>query len=64
MDEPDVGLVERLLRLEKLTHEIFDPEEIAGDLVERTELNQTLDDLIESSDNAPAPATFDPSWAE
>lgn len=64
MDELDPGLVTRLLRLEGLNHAILDTGQIADDLAERTELNRTLDDLIGSSETAPAPATFDPEWSE
>lgn len=64
MDEEFVRSVADQLRHAGLTHDVFDPAEIARDLADRTALNETLDELIGSSDMAPAPASFDPGWPE
>jgi hypothetical protein len=63
VDEAYVNVVAEQLRHSGLTHEVFDPDEVAQDLLERTEMNQTLDELIDSSGRAPAPTSFDPGWS-
>lgn len=64
MDETFVSLVADQLRRAGLTHDVLDPREIALDLADRTALNESLEDLIVSSDTAPAPASFHPEWPE
>lgn len=64
MSEAYVSFVAEHLRQAGLTHPVLDTEEIAADLAERTELNESLDELIDSSEIAPVPTSFDPGWYE
>jgi hypothetical protein len=64
VDETYISFVAEQLRQAGLTHDVLDPGEIARDLAERTTLNESLDELIGSSDDAPAPASFHPGWSE
>jgi hypothetical protein len=64
LDETYIRFVAEQLRQAGLTHDVFEPGEIARDLAERTTFNESLDELIGSSDVAPAPASFQPEWSE
>jgi len=65
VDRPEfVSLVRKQLELAGLTGRVFDPEEVADDLLERIELNGTLDEIIVPSDLVPAPTFFQPGWPQ
>lgn len=64
MDRPEfVSFVRKQLELAGLSAHVFDPEEVADDLLERIELDGTLDEIVASSDMVPAPTCFDPGWS-
>lgn len=64
MDDPWVRLVAEQLRIVGLVHEAFDADEIAGDLADRTALNDSLDELIAEAGPEPDPIAFDLRWGE
>ena len=62
MSELAVELVAAQLHQLGLVDEAFDAAEIAADLAERTALNDTLKELIDSAASPPDPTLFDPGW--
>lgn len=62
MDEQLVKMVASQLSGLGLTNDLFDAAAIAADLAERTALNATLEDLIDSAEVPPDPTTFHPGW--
>lgn len=64
MERPEfVSFVREQLELVGLTSHVFDPEEVADDLLERIELNGTLDEIVDPSDLVPAPTCFNAGWS-
>ena len=61
MAEPAPEVVAGMFSASGLENAVFDPVETAADLAARTELNDTLDELLEEYPGGDA-TSFDVSW--
>ncbi len=61
MTEPTAAVVAAMLADAGLTHDVFDAEEVAADLRERTAMNETLDELLDEQPRRD-PTAFEARW--
>ncbi len=56
MDDNAISRARSQLSSAGLTHEVFDAQEVAADLAERTTLSESLDEMVTASELVPGSA--------